>query len=367
MAKKSSVIYTICPNCGKQITKKGVKQCPGCAERLVYTNDISDNEEQSILETNKKEESTTSSVNEYGYVEDNASADDIDITPEGVEYDVNTGEILEEYDISEDDVVDAPENVPDDMEDDFSNEFDDIDFSQDVVVTPDPIQAQDEDDDDDFGYDENEEDEEDEEYEDDIDNENEPDDEGEWEPAQTQETYEEPEEAEKPDEPENDFDEETEDEDDEEWPEEFEEDDGDDGEFYNIDEEPDYVADDTEEDEDDDIENEEEIVEDKPKRKPSSLMEAVTSGNSNKRATVKKISQKQQKTLEDTIKPTVKNDDIPLKKKNKMYDPNYDGYYDDVQPLINDAFYKVPKDIILKAVFIVIAVFASIVYLIYNI
>ena len=50
----------------------------------------------------------------------------------------------------------------------------------------------------------------------------------------------------------------------------------------------------------------------------------------------------------------------------KLYDPNYDGYYDDTEVIYNDVILKVPKDIILKAIFMTIAIGVSIIYFIYN-
>ena len=48
------------------------------------------------------------------------------------------------------------------------------------------------------------------------------------------------------------------------------------------------------------------------------------------------------------------------------YNPNYDGYYNDVLPVINDAIFKIPKDIIIKVIFVILGIIASIIYLIYN-
>ena len=48
------------------------------------------------------------------------------------------------------------------------------------------------------------------------------------------------------------------------------------------------------------------------------------------------------------------------------YDPNYDHYYDDIKPEIDDVIYRIPKENILKGIAAVAFLFVAIVYLIFN-
>ncbi len=94
--------------------------------------------------------------------------------------------------------------------------------------------------------------------------------------------------------------------------------------------------------------------------KQSSFLEAAVSGKMIKKA-VEKNEQKKA-----SASSTEKASESSKKKAKDIYDPNHDGYYNDVEPEYNDVIFKVPVDIFIKAVFMTIAVAASILYFVYN-
>ena len=361
------IIYTVCNNCNEKIMKKGLKVCPVCKSALTYPEPPKRGDQKNTTSSPPKPKKHVYEDEDAVPSESDAITDEpFEETQDATENEVETDEI----DFDEDIVKDA--NLPSEAEDadpaeyeeDFDDEFDDESFDEADEF---------EDSDDEFDAD-------------DVDtvdangDEDEPD---ENLPESDDEEWDERENVAVSDSSKDDIEDDedySENEwDDPEWRDEPEYSDGDEENDWNDSEE--------EGDEEEYYEEPEEEVE-PPKAMPqkppvrsnrknkgsdtSNLMDAVRSGvrkpdSVPSRHSTEKLSHRPAATSTKS-KPKRPAAEASVEEVRKSaYDPNHDGYYDDVLTMIDDVVFKIPKDIIIRAIFIIGAVLASIIYMIYNI
>lgn len=369
----SKIIYTICTNCGCEVSRKGLKVCPKCGEYLVYPETIQEEPKEAVQQQSVKLPSPAENETIPALKTESRHSSVDDAGP------VNKPQFAPE---KENRTTDTPRSQV--SENSISNEteqeepdYDDIDFSEDEIHIDNSYSQDDETSFDDESEDDDWDDSDDEWDEDSEDAE-----------SYSDEDYEEnndfDESVDEDEDPYEDDAQEYSEEDDEDIDEESEYDESED-DFENEDnyedednegyDENEFSDEDNEEDADSDDEEYEEEPSPAPKnlQKKSShknaLYDAVAGNNKNNGTNKTRQTQRKQKNLDDAAfgRPHKNSAQDNPQQSKKVYDPNHDGYYDDVLPLINDAIYKIPKDIIIKGIFMLIAVLASIIYLIYNV
>ena len=370
----SKVIYTICTNCSCEITRKNLKVCPKCGEYIVYPDSVKEepSKAQPQAQQSVNPQPMEPAANQMSKNIPNTQKNPRPLSTGSVPLPPNGGQasVLPQYTQPQAPVapVAPPLQVQSPAEQNVSeqnySDLDDIDFSEDEVQVDNSVYSQDEE-----IFDENSDDWDDPEDQDDSANddediyENEDDDENFDESDDEEANYDDSEEY---DESDSDLDESDEGEEYDDYEENEEEEDI---EFdENEDEDEEYEESDEEYEEDYEEPEPEPVPVSRSRKARGSLYDVAMSGGE-RQGKSSRQREKKQKNLEEIAgsKTVHMSERERPQQSQKNYDPNHDGYYDDVLPLINDAIYKVPKDIIIKGIFMLIAVLASIIYLIYNV
>ena len=324
---KNDVIYTVCSYCGKQIKRKGMKVCPNCGEKLVYetpkvkeeTEPNDDEEVTDVPDEIEDEEDINDTGDIYG-----DDTDDLGDTDDGIE-DIDFNEDVVSLDGENNNEADDIGSTNED--DDDLDPYEDFDDFDEESLAPEETPSSDENDgaEDDFDEDEI--------FGDTGSDDTVDDTEGITEPVETEES-------------------------------DTKQDTWDDGSTFEEDTSAiDEALDDFEDFDDDEPEPIPPKKEQAPVKKPKVM---PTSKNpASKREPVKP--QGRPGALGDSVKKKKQAAPEKVYRKEDVYDPNHDGYYDDILAKVDDVSYKIPKDIIFKGVFVVLAVLTSIVYLIFNV